>query len=499
MTGSAAAQDKLDFYEVLGLHYTADLDEIKSVYRSLARRYHPDTSHEPGARETFQRITAAYEVIGDPARRAEYDRWRREQGLVVEPPLKIAWTLSRRCLSLLGEPQVLYALLEISTSEQAATRRLPLNMCLVVDRSTSMQGKRMDQVKLAACRIIDDLRPEDALSIVTFSDRAEVVLSASEVLDRKAAKTRVIGIHPAGGTEILSGLVAALGEIMHARRSTGVNHIILLTDGRTYGDEGDSLSLAEEAGADGVGISAMGIGHDWNDKFLDLLASRTGGSSAYIDTPEKVDQFLAQRILGLGSVRAQDLRLQVELGADMTLRHAFKLTPFPQEVIIPEGGPLMLGALEGSLAMSLMLEFFIGPQREEGFQTLATFNLQGVLAGQAGQIGTVGRRLRVEVTAQPPEEPTPVSIISALGKLTVHRMQERAYQAAETGDTQGATRSLETLATRLMALGQPELAQAALAEADRLTRTGRLSGEGRIRLKYGTRSLLGLPAPKQGS
>ncbi len=49
-----------------------------------------------------------------------------------------------------------------------------------------------------------------------------------------------------------------------------------------------------------------------------------------------------------------------------------------------------------------------------------------------------------------------------------------------------------------MALGQPDLAQAALGEADRLARTGRLSGEGRMRLKYGTRSLLGLPAPKPG-
>jgi Ca-activated chloride channel family protein len=497
--GELATQDKADYYALLGVTADATLDEIKSAYRALARRYHPDSGGDAAAAELFQRITTAYETIGDERRRDEYDAWRREQGLVAEPPLRLGWTLSRSELPILLESQVLYVLLELRASAELQQARAPLNLCLVIDRSTSMQGRRMDQVKAAATRIIDELLPEDRLAIVSFSDRAEVVLPASERLDKGLARSRVINIQPAGGTEILSGLVAALSEVVQTRHLRGVNHVILLTDGRTYGDEAESLALAEEAGADGLGISAMGIGHDWNDHFLDLLASKTGGSSSYIESPDKVSQFLSQRILGLGAARATDLRLYVHPASGTQLRHAFKLSPFAQELTVPGEGPILLGALEGDEPLTLMLEFHIGPQSEEGPQSLVEFDMRATLAGQGARVEHVSRRLKAAFRREPREETPPAAVVAALGKLTVHRMQERAYQAVERGDTEGATRSLETLATRLMALGHSELAQAALAEADRLTRTGRLSGEGRMRLKYGTRSLLGLPAPKVGS
>jgi Ca-activated chloride channel family protein len=494
------AKDKTNYYAVLGVAEDAALDEIKSAYRHLVRRYHPDTAQDTASAEMFTRIQAAYEVIGDGANRAEYDRWRREQGLVVEPALAMTLMISRPKLPVMLEPQILYVLIEIGTpTKQAKETRMPLSLCLAIDRSTSMQGKRMDQVRLAATHLIDSLGADDLLAVVTFSDRAEVVVPASEKLDKKGARGRVMGIQPSGGTEILSGLVAAMGEVMQIRRRQGVNHIILLTDGRTYGDEAECLGLAHEAGADGIGISAMGIGHDWNDKFLDQLAAQTGGSSAYIDAPEKVGDFLTKRVLGLGATRATDLRLYMHMEPGTILRHAFKLAPFAQELVLPGEGPLMLGALEGSAPLTLVLELQIPPQGDTGYQSFASFDLLATPAGQTRPIDPISKTLRAEVVQNAPDEPPPPAIISALGRLTVHRMQEHATKAADGGDVAGATRNLENLATRLMALGQPELAQAALSEADRLTRTGRLSDEGRKRLKYGTRSLVALPSPKQES
>ena len=65
-----------DFYEVLGVGRGARPEEIQRAYRRLVRRYHPDVNTEPTAEQRFRTITAAYEVLSDPVRRASYDRSR---------------------------------------------------------------------------------------------------------------------------------------------------------------------------------------------------------------------------------------------------------------------------------------------------------------------------------------------------------------------------------------------------------------------------------------
>ncbi len=78
-----------DYYQVLGVAPDADEKAIKSAYRRLARKYHPDVSKEADAEEKFKAANEAHEVLGDPAKRAEYDRLRAggwRPGDAYEPP-----------------------------------------------------------------------------------------------------------------------------------------------------------------------------------------------------------------------------------------------------------------------------------------------------------------------------------------------------------------------------------------------------------------------------
>jgi Ca-activated chloride channel family protein len=156
-----------------------------------------------------------------------------------------------------------------------------------------MKGERMDTVKTTAIELVRQLRPFDILSVVTFSDRAEVLLPAGRLPERSEAESRIQMIQTGGGTEIYRGLEAGFFEVRRNLSKSHISQLFLLTDGRTYGDEPACIKIAEQAGAAGVGISCLGIGDGWNDAFLDNLAARAGGNSVYVSTP-RYQVFLKQ-------------------------------------------------------------------------------------------------------------------------------------------------------------------------------------------------------------
>jgi Ca-activated chloride channel homolog len=481
--------DNQDYYALFGLRRNASPDEIRQAYFKAARRLHPDRNVAPGETEMFLGVQEAYEVLSNPQRRAKYDAVLPAE----KPPsplLEQNVFFSRKALLRMEEPQIIYVLLDFSIpSDKKEASAPPLNLCLVLDHSTSMQGKNLDAIKATAIRILHKLKPQDYFSAVAFSDRAETIIQATHGTEISKQEARIQMVQASGGTEIFSGLEQGYKEIVRNLHSSQVNHIILLTDGRTYGDEDKCIALAQKAAEQGIGITGLGIGTEWNDIFIDKLTSLTGGSSMYLSRPEDIQHALLDKFNQLEKAYAEETRLEYEHLQGIELRYAFRLQP--EDGLLSLESPIMTGPIIWDKNLRVLIEFVIQPDAvQQSMTTIFDGMVSVVLANQSSPEQPIPIRLTRPVLQEAIPDPPPEAIVTALSRLKLYRLQEQAHLEAAAGDYEKASEHLSHLATHLLAQGERELAKTVLIEADHLQREKSFSQQGGKEIKYGTRALL---------
>jgi len=482
-------------FETLGLSNNASPDEIRHAYFDAARRLHPDANPNPDAANQFMAIQKAYDVISNSEKRIDYLISQAvSEG---RPPVITQSQFSVESLQSIPEEQYVYALLEILNMEEAKSHALSSsNICLVIDRSTSMQDKRIDMVKKAAYELMKQLKTDDWVSIVTFSDRAEQVIPPTRVKKSMLSDPRIASIQTGGGTEILRGLECGIEVLDQTSNKDANRHLILLTDGHTYGDEEDCLQLAQRAGEKGIIISSLGFGSEWNDSFLDRMTGLSGGTARLVTTIEDLKQFIRNQVASLSKVYACNLNLRMEDSAQTTLVDMFRI--FPDACPLPIEQQVRLGNLPFNERIKVLLEYKIEPKLNEG-ETITM--LQGTLMMEIPTrkepLNRIEISLRRSVRDDQEKSAPPRELVEAIEKLTLYRLQEKARVEEASGDHANATRHLKNLATRLLQKkGSDSLGKMVLSEAEKISSGKGYSPEAEKRIKYGTRALL-LPMSKE--
>jgi Ca-activated chloride channel homolog len=488
---------KQDYYSILGVSRDASQEEIKRAYLESAQRLHPDRNVAAGETELFLGVQQAYETLSNPKRRSQYDATLPPEEKI-HLPYEHHLVYSRTSLLRMNEAQMLYIILEMQAPAEARrSPSPPLNVSIVIDRSTSMTGEKMDVVKSTAIQILRNLRQQDILSVVTFSDRAEVIIPAAYHQDRARPEARIQMIQPSGGTEIFQGLEAGAREVLQSVDPKRLSHIILLTDGQTYGDEQQCLELASRLGEKGVGISAMGIGKEWNDIFLDVLATRTGGSSAYIAEPQDIKKLLLEKFDALAHVYAEEVTLALEAVEGAQLSYAFRLQPDPG-LILNDESTLRLGPILQDTSTRVIFEYIIHPTAvKSDMVTVLDGTLKASISSTPFPVPAYRMRLQRPVSTASETDSPPSEIVQALSRLMLYRMQERARTEIEKGNVEAGTRQLQMLAANLMTQGERSLAHTIALEVDRIQQEKGLSAEGGKKIKYGTRALFLAPPKKE--
>lgn len=401
--------------------------------------------------------------------------------------------LNKDCFKSSEQAQIAYLLVEATSSNGEMKQRTPLNLCLVVDRSASMKGEKIENVKQAILNIIEHMNEEDYLSLVIFNEDAEVIVKSQPVSDKEMLIYNVNEITYSGGTSISQGMKAGLKELKKNLSDDRINRMIVLTDGQTYGDEEDCYELAGESGENGIRITALGVGDEWYEEVLDSIAERNAGKSDYIETAQDIVPIFIEEMEIMESIVTQNNTLRLRFVDGVVPRKICRVVPYIEEfedAIFTENEiKVDLGELDKKQGQGVLVEVLL-PPKQEGRYRISQAELQYEIPGKSNEQKSTKNDIVLHFSDDENSCKTVnPKVMNMAERVSAYNLQTRALQQAAVGDLPGATQKLKAAATRLLDLGEQELADTALQEVENIEQRGQMTSGGTKKLHYETRKL----------
>jgi Ca-activated chloride channel family protein len=409
--------------------------------------------------------------------------------------LKLTVQTNKSTFPVTGGQQLAYVLIEAMPTGSVANVNMPLNFSLVLDHSGSMSGTKLDNLKEAAKIAIDQMNAQDIVSIVIFDDKVQVITPSQKVTDRTGLKHQIDDIPDGGGTEMSLGMQKGLTELQKGMEPGRISRMLLLTDGETFGDEDKCRQLAADAGNQGIAITALGLGEDWNEDLLDDIADKSGGSSDFIEAgqPDTILDTFEHQVRTAQATVVQNSEMILRLVQGVMPRKVWRVTPaitqLGHHALSDRDVQVTLGDMDREQGQSILVEMLI-PPRDPGTYRIA----QAEVNYDVPSTGEKRKKTRTDIILDFTADPsmamqTNPHVMNIVEKVTAHKLQTKALDEAAAGNIASATQKLRSAATRLLDLGEDELAQTAMEEAENLEQGQGVSSRGTKKLRYETRKL----------
>lgn len=201
--------------------------------------------------------------------------------------------------------------------------RTPLNLCLVIDRSGSMEGPPLDYVKQACAYVVDLLSPNDILSIVTFEETVDVLMPPQRVTDKERIKDGIQRLMAGNTTNLYDGLLLGMQQVLTIADPGRATRLVVLSDGDPTAGIKDFSALVAHAGeikARGITCTFLGFGPDYNEELLASMAKKAGGNYYYIPQPNLIPEVFRTELEKLMTVTARNLKLNIKLSRWVSMR-----------------------------------------------------------------------------------------------------------------------------------------------------------------------------------
>ncbi|MBU8900038.1 VWA domain-containing protein [Corallococcus sp. M34] len=214
-----------------------------------------------------------------------------------------------------------FAWFELKARKPEKLKRVPVNLALVVDRSGSMAGQKLTDAKRAAAELVRQLHPGDRLALVHYGTDVKALPSAviSEAT-RAHLLEEIAAITDQGSTNISGALTRAAEAVRPFAASYPVSRVILVSDGQPT--EGltttpQLLGVVRHMRDEGITVSALGVGRDFNEVLMRGMAEQGGGFTGFIDDSAQLAEIFTQELEQAAGTVARGVELSLELSSSV--------------------------------------------------------------------------------------------------------------------------------------------------------------------------------------
>jgi Ca-activated chloride channel family protein len=352
-------------------------------------------------------------------------------------------------------------------------------------------------MKEAAGLVVDRLGSGDTLAVVVFDDTADVIYPCAPVLDRTAIRTWIDAIQERGGTHMSSGMSAGLRELQRGQAPDRVSRMLLLTDGQTWEDVEACHSLADQCRQAGISLNALGLGvgdeSNWDPRLLEELAVRSGGEWTVVDHPDKVTAVFASTLQAVQGVSLSNVALTLRMVEGVTPRAVWRVTPLisrlGQSAVGGRDVQVFLGDIQSGGGQAILVDLLLPPRKAGSYRLL-----QADIVYDLPASGLARQRAALDIVVPFTQDPalagqTQGRVMNIIERVVAHKLQTQALDEAAAGDIPRATMRLRAAATRLLELGEDQMAEQANQQAEHLEQSGQIDTADMQRMRYATRRL----------
>lgn len=337
------------------------------------------------------------------------------------------------------------------------TGRRPLDVAIVIDRSGSMSGPKLQLARQAARRAVQLLGPQDFVALVAYDTEVDRMVPGARLTPdhRRTLLEAIDRLRAGSSTNLSGGWLTGCEEVGRSARPEAVARVLLLSDGLANHGITNRDTLAHHASelrTRGVVSSCIGIGHDFDERLMEGMARAGGGNFYYLENPEQIPDYLASELGDALEVVARGVTLDLESDIGM------EISSLDNRMVQREGRRtrVLVGDLVDHQEVELVLKVTF-PRREEG----ATVGLTARLVDGDGALDTAAASVRWEYAGhqennvQPRRRP--VDILVAQRYAALARRAAAEYNRA--GNLPAAQQELLATAKRIRqyAGNEPEL------------------------------------------